>query len=147
MSTGTFIIQSALQKIGAHSLPSPANPEAISLGRDVLNSMLQEWESRYIFLGAVPLNDPGDELSEPMDARNAIINCLALELQPDFPNKNTSLQSLTRNANRGEAFIKRMYRNIPIPKRGVSSTMPWGAGNKPGRWGSTFAGPDETVDG
>lgn len=147
MSSGTSIVQAALQKIGAHTVAAPAAPESIILGMDVLNSMLQEWETRLIKLGTVPLEAPGEELSEPLDARNTIIECLAVRLYPDFPNKNVSLPSLEKNADKGFAVLKRMYRQIPIPKRGVSSTMPWGVGNKNNRYSGAFAGPDETVDG
>lgn len=147
MSAGTVIIQRALGKLGAHSEPAPAAPESISFARDVLNGMLQEWESRCIRLGTVPLDAPGDELSEPIDARNAIIENLAVRLYPDFPSiADKTYAALRVNAALSYDLVCKLYQEIEIPKRGVSSTMPMGSGNTKG-WGRrVFAGKNATVD-
>lgn len=148
MSSGTDIVQRALQKLGAHSVASPAPPEAIAWGRDALNSLMQEWESRQIALGTVPLDSPGDELSEPLDARNAIIENLAVRLYPDFPSiSDKTFDALMRNARNSYNFICAHYQTIEIPARHISSTTPLGAGNIRGRLDRTFAGIDKTVKG
>lgn len=136
MTAGTDIIKGALRKIGAHSIAAPAASETIVEGRDALNSMLQEWETRNIFLGVAPLDAPGDELGEPNDATNAIINNLALELSPFFDNGNNIVSPmLIRAAKTSFNVIYNAYIDQPIPDKVVSSTLPKGAGNK---WGHTF---------
>ena len=135
MSTGTAIIQRALQGIGAHSIVSPASPASIVLGMEKLNSMLEMWLSQGIETGATPLDVPGDELNEPNDTRNGIISNLSLELAPDFDNgKNVVSLELRRNAKAGYANIKNLYQKFTVPKKVVSSTLPIGAGNL--RWGN-----------
>ena len=82
MSTGTEIIKDALRAIGAHSLAQSAPPEAIEIGMNFLNNMMQLWRSRSIMIETVPLQVPGDELSEPADSRNAIVFNLAIQMSP-----------------------------------------------------------------
>lgn len=149
MSSGTFIIQSALKRIGANSLAQPAGPEAITEGRDILNSMLQLWLSENIDLGIVPLDAPGDELGEPLDARNAIIDNLALRLAPDFDNGNNIVSpQLTANAKREFTLIRNLYQKVLIPIKIVSSTLPIGQGNKTGLTRQrVFKGIGGTVNG
>lgn len=130
MSSGTYIITSALKRIGAASIVQPADPETIIEGRDILKSMLQLWLSWGIILSFSPLDAPGDELGEPLDTRNAIIDNLALLLAPDFDNGrgNVSAQ-LKANARNGLAQVKQIYRPLTVPRRRVSSTTPRGEGN------------------
>jgi hypothetical protein len=133
MSSGTFIILSALKRIGANSLAQPASPEAVVEGRDVLNSMLQLWLSENIDLGIVPLDAPGDELGEPLDSRNAIIDNLALRLSPLFDNGNNVVSpQLASNAKREFGLIRNLYQVVDVPLKVVSSTLPVGSGNKTG---------------
>jgi len=148
MSAGTDIIKSALENIGAHSLASPATPATIENGKDVLNSMLQLWLSWGIEIAFTPLDASGDELSEPADARNAIVQNLALELSGQFDNgANIISAQLKDNARRSFANIKRLYQKISIPDKVVSSTLPMGAGNSRGRTRRVFAGKGQTVNG
>ena len=86
MSDGTVIIKAALKEIGAHSIAAPADPESVEVGMNTLNSMLQIWLSQGIDLGIVPLETPGDELSEPLETTQAIIDNLAIGLAPNFDN-------------------------------------------------------------
>lgn len=147
MSSGTEIIQAALQRLGAHSVLSPAGPEAIATGRDYLNGMLQSWESIYIDMGCAPLNAPGDELSEPMDARNAIIDNLALQLAPEFDNgKQVVSGDLRARAKAGLLNIKKLYQKLEVPKKRVSSTMPVGAGSSRGDHTSIFIEGNREID-
>lgn len=148
MSTGTAIIERALQGIGAHSIVAPASPASIVLGMEKLNSMLEMWLSQNINIGFTPLNVPGDELNEPNDTTNGIISSLSLLLAPFFDNgKQIVSAELKRNARVGYVNIKNLYQKISVPKKGVSSTLPVGAGNQ--RWGNsrTFFRKGGTLDG
>lgn len=149
MSSGTFIIQSALKRIGANSLAQPATAEAITEGRDILNSMLQLWQSEDIDLGIVLLDAPGDELGEPLDSRNAIIDNLALRLSPDFDNgQDIVSRQLASNAKREFNLIKKLYQIVDVPLKVVSSTLPVGQGNKTGLTRTRiFKGVGGTVNG
>lgn len=148
MSSGTFIIQSAYQRIGAHSLAAPATPEAIEAGQFILNSMMQLWLSENIDLGTVPLNAPGDELSEPGDSTNAIIDNLSLLLAPNFDNGRPIVSpQLKTNAKFGKALIRNLYQQITIPEKVVSSTLPVGQGGRRDFLWRTFKGKGGTVNG
>lgn len=131
MSTGTEIITKALQKLGASSKVSPASPESITLGMDALNSMIEMWESKNIITGMTPLEVPGDELNNPRDITNGIINNLAIELAPDFDNGKTVVSpTLMRQANIGYNSIITLYQIVVVPDKVISSTTPVGAGNE-----------------
>jgi len=148
MSTGTDIIQRALQGIGAHSIVSPPSPSSIVLGMDKLNSMLEMWLSQGIDIGFTPLDVPGDDLNEPNDTKNGIIDNLSLELAPDFDNGKVVVSpALARNAKKGYANIKNLYQKITVPQKVVSSTLPVGAGNR--RWGNSrvYFPKGGTIDG
>jgi len=133
MSTGTVIIERALQLIGANSVVAPATPDSIVLGMENLNSMLEMWLSDNIELGYTPLEAPGDELNEPIDSRNGIISNLSLFIAPAFDNgKQIVSPSLTRSANRDFNKIKALYQRLTIPDKVVSSTLPVGQGNQRG---------------
>lgn len=148
MSSGTEIIQQALKRIGAHGITQPAAPETIVVGRDILNSMLQMWLSEGIDLGIVPLDAPGEELGEPLDARNAIIDNLALWLSPDFDNgENIVSEQLMSNARKGKNIIRNLYQDVVIPLKIVSSTLPVGQGNRTGFLRRVFKGKGGTVNG
>ena len=130
MSTGTFIVKRALQKIGASSAVSEPSADALDTGFDTLNSMISLWSSKGIQTGATPLSVVGDELNEKQDCRDAIINNLAINLAPDFDNGKVIVsQDLRANARRGLGAITSLYGTFTIPKKVVSSTLPKGQGN------------------
>lgn len=133
MSTGTFIVQSALKRIGAHSIVQPAAPETITEGFNILNSMLMAWLTDDIDIGIIPLKVVGNEIGEPNDTTNGIINNLAIELSPDFDNgKIIVSQDLRMLAFKQFTLIKDVYQVVEVPLKIVSSTLPLGQGNRTG---------------
>lgn len=132
MTTGTKIVQSAMQKIGVHSPLQPATPEALATGLRVLNAFRSELQDRSIDVGAVPIEDLGDDFSEALGSRNAIEYNLALALAPDFPGAQVS-QELSRQARLGMAYLKRKWQTLDIPKPQVRETLPKGQGNQSDR--------------
>lgn len=148
MSSGTTIITRALQSIGAHSIVSPAAPESIVLGMEKLNSMLEMWLTLGIDLGTIPLEKPGDDLGEPSDTTNGIINKLALELAPNFDNGKVVVSvDLRINATVGYNNIKNLYQTVCVPDKVVSSTLPVGAGNQRRSRQRTYKPIGSTVNG
>ncbi len=137
MSAGTKIIKGALQRIGAHSPLSPANAESIVVGMDTLNSFIAELQDDNVEMGCVPLTVPSGELSEPLGARNAIINNLAIELQPLFPGTVVSPE-LRTNALKGMSKIRTQWETVVIPKKVVRDSLPQGQGNKPRQGNAVF---------
>ena len=130
MSSGTELITESLEEIGASSSVAPANPEAIESGRRKLRSLIQYWTTQGIDLGLTPIDAAGDEVSEPLDARQAIIDNLALVLAPSFDNgKNVVSQTLKDNARDGYERIKGIYQTVTISPKIISSTTPLGIGN------------------
>ena len=147
MTIGATIIQRALQKIGAHSVASPASPESIETGLEEMNSMCEGWLSEGFEWGFTPLKVAGDNLNEPIDITKVIVNNLAIALSPDFDNGvNVVSPRLVANAAKGLALMDRLYRRITIPKKVVSSMLPRGQGNR--RFGRTrtFFNPGEHID-
>ena len=144
MSTGTDIILGALEAIKVHSVANPAPPESIVKGRDVLNGLISEWLTASIDVGAVPLDDPADELGEVSDATNALVEMLALRLHPYFEST-TKLEQLRTNAKRSFEHVRKHYQSIEIPEPVPSSTTPVGAGNMRGVKRRPFAGRNRTV--
>ncbi len=128
MSSGTFIIQSALSKLGVHSAVSPAVTEAITTGKDTLNSFVAQLEDDGIITGMVPLESTGSELSEPLGARNIVIDNLAILMAPYFPGAVVS-NDLQISARKGMNYLKVHYKTIIIPKPVARSTLPKGQGN------------------
>ena len=146
MSSGTSIIEDALKRIGVHSVVVPASPEDITSGKDALNSMLQLWISWSIMIKVVPLDAQGDELGEPMDTRNAIVDNLALQLAPFYDNgKGIVSQELRDNARRLFNQVKDLYQKVTIPKKVVSGLLPRGAGHSAGTRARTFSGKGATL--
>ena len=146
MSTGTDIIHDALKLIGAHSVVSPAGPESIEDGRKALNSMLEMWISKNIQIGTTPLEVAGDELNEPVDCRNAIIQNLAIEMSANFDNgKDIVSPSLRSLAKVRFQDVRSLYGKLTIPKKVLSSTAPVGVGNQNGFYGRTFWRKDDAV--
>ena len=130
MTTGTVLIQEALEQIGAHSIAAPADAAAIERGKDRLNSMCELWLTRNIDFGFTPLSVAGDDLDEPSDVRNVIIDNLAVQLAPKFePDAAIVSRELRASARTGFEFIKTAYEVITISDKVVSSTLPLGAGN------------------
>lgn len=149
MTIATKLIQASLQKIRAHSVANPASSEDLSDCMFELNAMLQEWESQGIAMGIVPVTSPSQEIGEPPDATLAIINNLAIQLAPDYPNGNVTPE-LRENAKKTFDTLRSLRQKITIPRKGVSSTMPMGQGNKyAGRFtrSNVFAGKDAKIDG
>lgn len=146
MSTGTTLVKRALSRIGANSIVQPATGNTINDAFEVLKSMIQLWESWGIDLGVVPLEVVGDDLSEPPDSTNAIINNLALELAPDFSNgKQVISPALVRQANMDFWRVETLYQTFTVPNKVVSKTLPVGQGNSKGIYRRTFFGPNATV--
>lgn len=142
MSTGTALINRALQMIGIRSVVSPATPEDIELGLELLNSMMEIWLSRRVDLGVMPLEVAADDLNEPGDTRNAIIFNLAIECAPAFDNGQAVVTpDLIRKARQSMFAVQALYRKVPQIPKGVSSTLPVGSGNTRGVQRRTFFGP------
>ena len=148
MTTGTVIIQRALQQIGKFSSVEPTNGEDIVDGKDALNSMLEGWLTDGIKIGFTPLDVPADNLNEPIDATNAIITELALELAASYDNAADIVSpNLLRVARRNFNRIKNLYQSVTIPDKVASSTLPKGAGNRNFFQGQTFFEKGETLGG
>lgn len=149
MSTGTFIVTQALKRIDAHSQGQPAIPEELDDGKEVLNSELQMWRSQNILIGTNRLVAVGDELGEPPDTTNGIVDVLALRLYPDYASPGAVVPDrLVANAERSFLLIKDIYQTIDIPDKVTSSTLPLGQGNRQGGFPKrTFKGVGGTVNG
>ena len=134
MSTGTFIITKAYKRIGAYTVFNTPPDEAIVEGMEALNGMLDRWRSKFLDLPFVNLDIPGGQLAEPVDATEAIIDNLAIQLAPNYSSGSLTVVSneLRTNARVGFNDLKKAYRCQPIASFTLSSTTPVGQGNVDG---------------
>ena len=134
MSTGTDIITKAYKRTGTYTVFNIPPDEAIVEGMEALNGMLDRWRSKFIDLPFVNLDVPGGELAEPVDATEAIIDNLAIQLASNYSGGSLSVVSaeLKANARVGLNDLKRAYRCQAIPNFTLSSTTPTGQGNVDG---------------
>lgn len=149
-------VEAAYEEIGIASYNFDLDPEALQSALRRLDAMMAEWNAKGIRL-AYPLpGSPQDsdlaELSTvPDSAIEAIITNLGIRLGPQL-GKTLSLDT---------KFIAKQGYNTLLsracypPEMGLPTTMPIGAGNKPGRWSRTFlnapeprldAGDDSHID-
>lgn len=150
MSTGTFIITKAYARIGAYTVFNIPPTEAIIDGMTALNGMLDRWRSKFIDLPFINIDVPGQQLAEPVDATEAIIDNLAIQLSTSYSSGSLNLvsQELRTNAKVGLIDLKKAYRCQPIPKFTLSSTTPVGQGNVDGLFNRrVFWGTDRTKGG
>lgn len=145
MSTGTSLIEDALKEIQVISVAVPSSPEQITHGLDKLNSMIQIWLSWGIKMQTVPITEPGEDLNEPEDARNAIVTNLALSLAAVY--RAEVVGSLRNDARLSLEMVKSLYQEVSIPDKVVSSTLPLGAGNSKGVDARVFFPKGGTVNG
>jgi len=143
MSIGTKIIENAYAMIGAHSIAQPAQPDQLAAGRDILNSMMQQWLSLKIDLNHNPLVAVGDDLEEPPDATLAIEENLALKLAPGVGR--IASQELRDSARADYYTVKSLFQRLTVGKKVVSSTTPKGEGNSRGKWNRVFFNKGETI--
>jgi len=133
MTIGTKIIKDSLRETGAFSDALPDDSQAISIGRDRINNMLQLWKSQEIDIPFTPLDAPGDELNEPPDTTLAIIKNLALILAPlQASGKTKVTQQLRDDAERSFQLVRQLYQSFTIPNKIASATLPRGEGNSKG---------------
>jgi len=146
MSTGTEIIQGAGRKIGVHSPVDPMTSESLIVGLEILNSMLQLWQSQAIKFEFVPITSPTEDIFEPPDTTNAIKNNLAIAMAPDFQNGEIIVsQELKALAESDYEWIKTLYQVFTIPNKIASSLLPRGAGNSKGIFRKVFTGTGGTI--
>lgn len=133
MSTGTALVQDGARLIGAHSILNPLDTDSLQVGFVALNNMMALWLSQGIDIGHVPLETVSDEMAEPGDTRNAIIEQLAIQLAPYFFTGQSVVSADLRSiANRDYRLVKRIYQVLTIPFKVVSATLPKGEGNSKG---------------
>ena len=140
MSTGTFIAESALEEIGAHSLAAPAPPSVVERTTFRLNALTHRWFSWGIKVPFTQLGAPGDEFSEPADTTEAFIYNLAIDIAGPFSNGSSQTVSSDLRTNARITFlqVKQVYRTLCVPSRQVTSTTPRGIGNINGVNSRTF---------
>lgn len=147
MTTGTVIIERALEKIGVHSIVAPATPDTIILGKEELNDMLEMWLSDGIQIGFTPLDVPADNLNEANGTKSAIINNLAINLAPSFDNgKSIVSADLKALASSGFRKVQTKFRKFTIPPMVPSSTLPRGQGNTNDFFRQPFFGQNAEID-
>lgn len=130
MSSALKIITPALRKIGVQSPLKPASPESIDEALQELVSMMEKWVTIGYETGINQIESTSDELNEPADLKNIIIDNLACEIAPLY-SFSVSAQLLSKAAD-GMTFLEKYYRKVVVLNKNISSTAPRGAGNTRG---------------
>jgi hypothetical protein len=130
MSTGTTIVDDALMAGGISSSVVPADTEQQAVGFRRLMSMLNLWLSWGIQLNFTPIDAIGQDLDEPEDATNAIVDMLAIDLLKFF--RMPVPKELMASAKVNFFMIKSLYQEISVSDATPSSTLPRGQGNAKG---------------
>ena len=140
MSSGTRIVTDALAAGGISSSVVPNDSEQLDVGFRRLMSMMNIWLSWGIVLGFTPIDAIGQELDEPEDAYNAIVDNLAVSMLHFYRIPIT--QELKANARVGLIQVKTLYQELTIPSKIPSSTLPRGQGNAKGIDAQVFFNPE-----
>lgn len=127
MSTAKAIVDKALTHITLNTelIPAEAYPQSVAF--DELVDMLNDWVSLNIVVTGIQIPaDIGDELSEPADAKSALISNLAVRAAP-------LLNSAVKGGTSGRA--KKSYTQIQAkymvqPQQRMPDTLPVGQGNQ-----------------
>ena len=84
MTLVTSIVSSALRKIRV--IDANAAPEAQEMADaiDAMNRMLMRWQADGTQLGFSPVSMPSDVMPIPIEAENAVIYALALEMGSEY---------------------------------------------------------------
>ena len=144
MSTGTALCDDALMAANITSSVVPADPTQQDNAFTRLRTMMQLWLSWGIVFDIVPTTAIGEDLNEPIDARNAIVDNLAVSVLQFYRLPVT--QELLANARLGLYQVKSLYQELTIPNKVVSSTLPKGAGNSKGVDARVFFPPGDSVE-
>lgn len=144
MSSGNAIVVDALAAANITSKFTPAEPEQLNEGFKRLESMLQLWLSKGIVLGTVFTDAIGEDIYEPVEARNAIVDNLAISLAHFY--RMPISQELLSNARLGYNDMLLLFQELTIPNKVVSSTLPKGQGNRKGIDAREYFIPGGTVE-
>lgn len=148
MSSGTQLINRAYKKIGVKFNNQDVTAESLEIGREELNSMLEEWQDEGIELNYVPISAPSDETNISQSIENAVVNNLAICLAPYFDDgKNIISPALARKARLGFTRLKKQRKTSTPLTKSISSTAPRGMGNTRGLKPRMFFRGDESLTG
>ena len=140
MSTGTVVCRDALYAGGISSNVNPPSAEQYDIAFRRLMGMLNMWLSKGIVLNFTPIDAIGQELDEPLDAYNGIVDNLAVNLLHFY--KLPVPKELATNAKVNYNDIRTMYQELIIPSLVPSSTLPRGQGNSKGIDAQVFWNPN-----
>ena len=140
-------VTSALEELGLAAYAYDMGPEQMRSVAKRYNSMLAEWNTKGIKLGATLYDNPDDidldtSSDVPDSANEAIITNLALRIAPMFGKQ--PMQDTRANAKRA---LNTLTIDFATPIEMQLPSMPAGAGNKPWRWDDAFTpAPEEPLD-
>jgi hypothetical protein len=140
--------EAAFEEIGIASYVFDLSPEALESCMRRLDAMMAEWNAKGIRLGyPIPGSPDESDLDEPTgvpdSANEAIITSLGVRIAPSYGKAVSPDTKLTAKAGYNTLLARATY----PPEMQLPSTMPLGAGNKPG-WvhGPFVDAPETTID-
>ena len=84
MTLASDIVTSALRKIGAVDASEAVNAEDFETAAQALNRMATRWEANGLAFGWSNITSPSDVITALIEAENALIYNVALEIAPEY---------------------------------------------------------------
>lgn len=130
MTLVSSVVTAALRKIRVVDATTIPEPQQMTQGIDAMNRMVMRWQASGTELGYLPASMPDETLPAPIEAENAIIYNLALELGMEYGKAPTSDVVNYARAYLGE-IVRDQFVSTPLRANRSGAPMPsstWGSG-------------------
>ena len=134
MATANKILLNSQVELGVANSITPLEGELQQAAFDALVDMLNEWADVNINLGITLPTNPADELGNPVGTDTALSTSLALYTASIF--RVDPARTLKRKQKKAYRRLKAAYGLWPA--QDMPSSLPLGAGNKPGPYSRRF---------
>ena len=131
MTLVSSVVTAALRKIRVVDATTVPEPYQMEFAIDAMNRMVVRWQANGTEFGYQPVTTPYDTLPAPMEAENAIIYNLALELGMEYGKAPT-----TDVVNFARGYLAEIVRDqsVSTPLRSGGTGAPFPAST----WGSRY---------
>lgn len=124
------IVKSSLRKIRVIDADSAPDPRIVSDAIGDLNRMVMRWQANGTQLGFSPASHPDEDITVPIEAEQAVIYNLALELGSEY---GVTVRQDVLNLALGylRDLVRDQFTSTPLQARGSGTPLPeqsWASG-------------------